>query len=553
MIIENILIVDLKNKEANQFDFKDQANLIISKNNIQGKSSLLKSIYFTLGLDIKTFPKGWNTDDMMFRISVKNDNKKHKIIRFRDSYKVDDSDFMQGYAYSLKLQEILGINMLLKNWRTKELSLGYSSALILPYYIDQDNSWQGIPYKSVTNGVNHYDAVPTSIFEYIFGLSDEDIQELELQKKLENNKKTELTNQIDVLGEYKKEEQEKLTKVSNINPIDTESVESQIQYFLDLLNRYNKNIQSYKTHLIKRKTELNNIEQDLEELKNLLKITRKDYKDINTICTHCNSELTVEQSLTRLNLNHNILEIQEAILLYEKDRDKAIKKIDEYRKKKNDVDDEVKLIKTEISNSKALLEIHEYIDASAKEKTISNLEQNIHKKILGRDSIDQVINGINAKIRSLKKDKKELSTNLKNDYNTLIAEISKELSNVTIDELDFLKFKNISGSGMNSNKLFLSYYLIYFNLLDKHGRYSFPFGMDSFIKNEASSDNEVEMFEVFEKYLLELDHQSFFSILNENLKYLKSDNDYHLIKLDKRVLNSKFYDENLDVIETLLK
>lgn len=553
MIIENILIVDLKNKEANQFDFKDQANLIISKNNIQGKSSLLKSIYFTLGLDIKTFPKGWNTDDMMFRISVKNDNKKHKIIRFRDSYKVDDSDFMQGYAYSLKLQEILGINMLLKNWRTKELSLGYSSALILPYYIDQDNSWQGIPYKSVTNGVNHYDAVPTSIFEYIFGLSDEDIQELELQKKLENNKKTELTNQIDVLGEYKKEEQEKLTKVSNINPIDTESVESQIQYFLDLLNRYNKNIQSYKTHLIKRKTELNNIEQDLEELKNLLKITRKDYKDINTICTHCNSELTVEQSLTRLNLNHNILEIQEAILLYEKDRDKAIKKIDEYRKKKNDVDDEVKLIKTEISNSKALLEIHEYIDASAKEKTISNLEQNIHKKILGRDSIDQVINGINAKIRSLKKDKKELSTNLKNDYNTLIAEISKELSNVTIDELDFLKFKNISGSGMNSNKLFLSYYLIYFNLLDKHGRYSFPFGMDSFIKNEASSDNEVEMFEMFEKYLLELDHQSFFSILNENLKYLKSDNDYHLIKLDKRVLNSKFYDENLDVIETLLK
>ena len=59
MIIEKIIIVDNANKEANAFEFSANANIITAKNNTQGKSCLLKSIYFALGLDIKTFKIDW--------------------------------------------------------------------------------------------------------------------------------------------------------------------------------------------------------------------------------------------------------------------------------------------------------------------------------------------------------------------------------------------------------------------------------------------------------------------------------------------------------------
>ncbi|MBC6309999.1 hypothetical protein HCJ66_10650 [Listeria sp. FSL L7-1582] len=53
MIVNSFSIIDFKNKEAQDFEFSDGTNLIVSEGNTQGKSSLLKSMYFTLGFDVK--------------------------------------------------------------------------------------------------------------------------------------------------------------------------------------------------------------------------------------------------------------------------------------------------------------------------------------------------------------------------------------------------------------------------------------------------------------------------------------------------------------------
>ena len=58
LIINEIIIVDYENKKANCFSFSDKSNLIVSSKNGQGKSSLVKSIYYALGASLKAFPKG---------------------------------------------------------------------------------------------------------------------------------------------------------------------------------------------------------------------------------------------------------------------------------------------------------------------------------------------------------------------------------------------------------------------------------------------------------------------------------------------------------------
>ena len=59
MIIKKIIIIDSNYQEANTFEFSPKANIITAKKNTQGKSCLLKSIYYAFGLDIKTFKEDW--------------------------------------------------------------------------------------------------------------------------------------------------------------------------------------------------------------------------------------------------------------------------------------------------------------------------------------------------------------------------------------------------------------------------------------------------------------------------------------------------------------
>ncbi|MNR52210.1 hypothetical protein D3C85_1720100 [compost metagenome] len=59
--------------------------------------------------------------------------------------------------------------------------------------------------------------------------------------------------------------------------------------------------------------------------------------------------------------------------------------------------------------------------------------------------------------------------------------------------------------------------------------------MDSFIKNETASELKEQMFGFLSKYYLTIEGQSFFSIIEENVKYL-GPNNYNYIDLEKPIL-----------------
>lgn len=172
MIINSFSIIDFKNKEAEKFEFKSGSNLVISDKNTQGKSSLLKSMYFTLGFDVRQFPANWNINDMYFQLEVRINNSNYTITRQNNIFRVSDkAEPMNVKEYSEWFQMKLNANMKLANTRTKSLYDAYSSALILPFYIDQDDSWDGGMYKNVTDTLNQYARIPEDIFKSIFSIS----------------------------------------------------------------------------------------------------------------------------------------------------------------------------------------------------------------------------------------------------------------------------------------------------------------------------------------------------------------------------------------------
>jgi len=544
MIIESLKIIDYKEKTAASYNFSDGTNLIVSDGNKKGKSSLLKSIYYTLGFDIRQFPSGWNVGDKVFQLKVKFENElSHTITRQGDMYKVDSDDTpLSSKEYSAWFQDVLGIDMKLPNTKTKELHSVYSSAVILPFYIDQDDSWDGAIYRKVSDSLGQYSDVPKGIFEYLFSISDIEVQEL--QNKI--NQYTELIkecdNAIKNLGKVLSNYMEKISDITEVPEIDKEKLNEDIKHYLGLLNTYTEKALEYRIKLVKKSEKLDFQRQDYDELSQLLKMNKKRHKDIECECKYCHSKLTQEQSLTRLGLNNNEFEI---IFL----KDKVFKNIENLEREvaetkllKSEIDLKVDELNDRIKESKELLTIDEYINARAKTVAVTEMEKTVEKEKLSKIDYESKKKEKQAEKRNLLKEKADLREKVLTSFENVKNKIKVTLSLSNSDDFSFLQFKKIDGSGMDKNTKYLGCYLMYFSLIEKYGVYQIPFCMDSFIKNEISGDTAEALFSAIEKYFLPLKNQVFFSMVTDNLKYLTDTKNYRTIQIEEHLLNEENYE-----------
>jgi len=544
MIIESLKVVDYKEKMATSYEFSEGTNLIVSNGNKKGKSSLLKSIYYTLGFDIRQFPSAWNEGDKIFQLKVKFENGlSHTITRQGNMYKIDSEDTpLNSKEYSAWLQCALDIDMKLPNKNTKKLHSAYSSAIILPFYIDQDDSWDGAIYRKVSDSLGQYTDVPKGIFEYLFSISDIEVQKL--QNKI--NQYTELINECDNgiknLGKVLSNYMEDISDIPEIPEIDRDKLNDEINHYLALLNEYTEKALEYRIKLVKKSEKLDFQRQDYEELSQLSKMNKKRHKDIECECKYCHSKLTKEQSLTRLGLNNNEFEI---IFL----KDKVFKNIEnlerevaETRLLKSEIDLKIDELDHRIKQSKELLTIDEYINAKAKTVAVVEMEKTVEKEKASRLDYDTKKKEKQAEKRKLLKEKADLRGKVVTSFENIKNKIKVTLGLGNSDDFNFLQFKKIDGSGMDKNIKYLGSYLMYFSLIEQYGVYQIPFCMDSFIKNEISGDTAETLFSTIERFFLPLKTQVFFSMVTDNLKYLADVKDCHIIQIEDHLLKEENYE-----------
>lgn len=544
MKIQTFSIIDFKNYEAANFSFGRGNNLIISDDNTQGKSSLLKSIYYTLGFDVRQFPSGWNYKDMYFQLVVEIDKQSYTITRQQDIYRVDEIEgSMNVKEYSMWLQKKLNIDMRLLNTRTRELFKAYSSAIILPFYIDQDDSWDGSLYRNVSDTLNQYTNIPSDIFKSIFSLSSLKLLELQNKKTIVTKEKKTVVLTIEGLTNAFKDYEKEHEDLPEVSKFDKGKLEKDIQRYLKIQNEFNDKVVKHKVKLLAKNSELDRNKQDLKELEQILKMTKSRKKEIQLECSYCHSKLTTEQSLTRLNLSNNEIEISLLKDEYEKIVGKLKKEIAEIEEQKSILDNEIENICVKLNKSSELLTVEDYVDASAKKKASDELRKLLDKQISTKNELETEIKDLIKQIKKIQETTKELEEKIQKEYDTLAVEMKKTIPNLDVEELKFLDFKSIPGSGIDKNKKFLGHYLVYISLLKKYSNYKIPFCMDSFIKNEISDTSEVRMFEAIDKYFFDEENQTFFSIISKNLKNLNKETSYHKTNLSGKILSKEKYEE----------
>lgn len=556
MIIDSIIIYDYINQRIKKISFKPQANIFASESNTVGKSSLIKSIYHCLGYSIKIWPSNWNINNMVFQLKVKNNDREHLITRHKNLFYIDDKqESLTEKEYSIWLQDFLNIFIKIKDKKIKLLSDVYASEILLPFYVDQDKSWNGFVYSKSSDSFSRYNNTVKNVFDFYFEIANKKLIDLEIEKssievKLNNtHKKIEALNLLE-------SEHSTLPKPENvINVIfNSKKDELQINNYLKMISSLNKFVADIDNNIIELETKINQVSREITELNKLKKSYNNKFNEIKYACIHCNSKLTHEQSLTRLKIRNNQYEIVEQI-----NKNKRLKEEYDYNKKEQTAEKNAlldKILETEkiLQNSNEYFNLDSYITDRVNQEITNNyitVEQNLFNE---KDNSLDSIKKINKKISSEKKLGNQKKAGIKKKYEELINEYELYFQSVKLDDIKFYSFKEITGSGMDANKKMLALYTLYTNLIDEYSNIRVPFAMDSFIKNETSTELKEQMFGFLSKYYLSIKGQTFFSIINENIKYLDETNKYNFINLERPILeeineNNKFLVKAFEVID----
>jgi len=539
MILKKLIILDKTTMEANSFVFSEKSNIITSEDSNIGKSCLLKSIYYALGFPIKTTQQNWILKNKLFKLYYRHNGQEGFIIRHGDLY-WDNNRLMNTKEYSAWLLQKLGINIKLPLKKEVDIRTVYPSAVILPFYVDQDDSWSSIPYKNVANDLNQYEGnhIPRTLFEYIFNISTKDILDKEEKVIFLSKEKGTIQQQYETLTSLKDAFIQNNTFEYSFNE---EEAINDIKKYLQLANSINDKLNDFKSKIYQKKIILDKLNVEQLELSQVIKNTDSEYKTIKDRCTHCGSFLTKEQSLKRVQLMSNRYE---ASLLYATltQQIKTIKQeISEALNGKIGLEKEYKDILSITEKKQGEISLQKFIEEQAKKISKQNyidVKNDLNTKIA---KLSESIEELTKEIKKLKKDQKKHKDEIGNTFNIIKSQLQQTFPNVALDGIEFLAFKTISGSGTIHNVTFFSMYIIYLCLLIKYSIVELPMGIDAPIKDELTGYNTTLIYEILEKYVMNSSKQSFVVMLKDKLKYIK--NHHNIIELTKPILDKGKYEE----------
>ncbi|HFU4464877.1 TPA: endonuclease [Streptococcus suis] len=541
MIIKSLLIADYENEKANKFEFSDSANLIVSGTNGEGKSSLVKSIYYALGANLKSFPKGWHAEDFIFQLEILIDRNRFLIKRQNRVISVLDNKEIKRFEnfaeYSEWFQEKLGMKLELVSKNRDKASLASIEALLSPLYIDQDKGWDGKLFKDSFEGLGRYESniFPKSIFDYYLGISNSQI----IDKEIEKNK---YTRQLELVTGKINQIQSVYTTYQTQNnitetvPKDFEDFKKELDFYITETNKFSIEITKKTGELSKEKINLDILLQDLEELKKLSSKTKERYSKIKYECVYCHSILTRQQSLTRLELEDNELAIKSRIDIVSQQIIKSKRKVQEKEEVIEQLQGQFNQYHERLSELKKVADIDEYVN----QNVLSELKKLEIQESLEKSNLDKSIGDIKKEVSRLKKELNERAKIIEGEYEALKNELSNLIGSTGVTDKKFRNFDKLRGGGTNLNKDLLVIFLVYMNLLDSKSSVSLPFAIDSFIKNETDEKVLKKMFFAINTKFLSLKCQTFFSVIKDNLKYI--DSKVSQVVIESPLLKSECYD-----------
>lgn len=256
LLLKSMLLVSHAEKKALEIKFDPDVTLIQGANDT-GKSSVIKTLFWTFGAEPPKIHRNWKAADIASLVEFKIDEDKYFIYRHRRSFSLfSGGGHLLGSYESVTnelgpaLAKLFGFNLKITN-REGVQETPPPAYMLLPFYIDQDKGWSGTWCSF--NRLGQYANWKQTLTSYFLGLRPDQWYALNAKIKLLDEEKNEPLRQLKSIESIEFKTIQELSSV-DFN-IDLSEFKKDVDKLVLKCNELEKNQAQYKQKIAEARTE----------------------------------------------------------------------------------------------------------------------------------------------------------------------------------------------------------------------------------------------------------------------------------------------------------
>ena len=448
-----------------------------------GRSSLLMSLYSTLGAEIKTFSQQWLQDKIVTLLKISLNGVVLQFLHIGKMYYVFDANGKERYravnscANSRQLETLLGFNLTFTDNQEGRTRMPMEF-MFMPFYISQDKGWDQ-PLRSF-EGVNVYGGKKNALYYYTGVINDDyflvcnNLDEVNAKIKKEEGR---LEYERDFAAYVR--EKMRQTRVSVTN-VDFENEKAEFLEKVNIMKKKQgelmaelKKLYDKRSYIDFRKQQMH---ENLDEINKDLKFARNQKENIT--CPMCgahvsNDDIAVYGMIEDRNMCKN------AILEYDEGLHKIEDKIARLEEKSEELKSEIEKLELALEEKKKDISLGQYLDSIMYDHLDKTLNLRERETVRRKTELESEQYSLLEKEEMLRGNaRKEL---VEEDFVKYVLSAYKKL-NVSINEnmLRNIKFgSKISDGGSTRTRGVVAYTYGYCELIKKYnGRLFCPIVID---------------------------------------------------------------------------
>lgn len=555
LTIKKLIVISQSESRSLEVPFEDGLNIVLGGNKT-GKSSIIKSIFTTLGCECKRIEADWKKLISSYLLFIKYGEKQFCIVRQSKKFQIfENSKYTYSciietgayHEFSNCLMEILEIKMPCISKEGKLFNV--TPPLLFRFqYIDQDEGWSKIA-DSFSN-VAYIKNWKPNTNKYVCGYLDDTYYELQAQKEEHIIEKEDKKKELNYNQSFVSRIASTLTEIENIESV--EEVTTDIESLLAKAEELHKAQFSYTAEMTVLENDIYVNQHKLHIVEYNLTETKKDIEyaisqEDELICPICGT--TYSNGLDeQLNITSDYAHCENLITELKNRITVTTKELQELKEKYNSVSLEIQSTEQKIQNSQKLLSYSffyknkgQYEIYESCKRQLEILQGEIDSYVSKIAIIDEKINEKKSKERS-----KDIREAIEGYCRTLAKEIN--VPNTFINLRDFVQIINRTGSETPRLVYMYQSALYLYNLNRAYSPFNF-YVIDTPNQQGQDADNLESIFKSLELFLSD-EGQVIVGTERETGLEEKASNVIRLSE-KRRCLNTDNYSTHLELLEKL--
>lgn len=557
LMIRKLIVISQSESRSLEVPFEKGLNIILGGNKT-GKSSIIKSIFTTLGCECKRVEADWKKLVSTYLLFFKYGERQFCIVRQDKKFQIFENinnDFSciietnAFHEYSNCLMDILEIKMHCISKDGKQFNI--TPPLLFRFqYIDQDEGWSKIAdsFKNVAY-IKDWKA---NTNKYVCGYLDDSYYALQAQKAEHILERDDKKKELNYNQNFVSRITSTLTRIEDIESV--EDVTTDIELLLAKAEELRKLQFSYNAEMTVLENDIYINQHKLHIVEHNLIETKKDIEYAMTqedelICPFCGT-IYSNGINEQLNITSDYAHCENLIAELKSSISVATKELEELKNKYNDVSVEIQSIEQKVQNTQELLSYSSFYKSKGQfeiyescKRQLDVLQGEINSCVSKIAITDEKINEKKSKERS-----KDIREDIERYCRTLADAIN--VPKTFIKLRDFVQVINRTGSETPRLVYMYQSALYLYNLERAYSPFNF-YVVDTPNQQGQDTENLGSIFKSLELFLSD-EGQVIVGTERETGMEEKASN---VIKLTgkRRCLNNINYKKHIELLEKLQK